>query len=150
MDENARKVLKAIGHFYLDKNNGDYAETEKEILRLRIIGAKVETVSVGLITDRADKVTITLGRPGLLIGPRGNTIHALQEWLKERTTCKQILIVEDRDCLLDSIIPNKRQDEDEAEIDAYDEAMEADRRADELEALEESRRQQSLAYLFDN
>lgn len=108
MDKNTRKVLKEIGRFFLWKNKFDYAKAELEIFRLYISAIKVETISAGLVVNQFDKVTITLGRPGMLIGPQGKTIAALQNWLKVETDCKQVLIVEDRECFLDAIIPNKQ------------------------------------------
>jgi len=74
MFTDAQKELAAeIGAFYLEKNQGDYVATEKEISALHI--TNVET--------KDGKAYISTGRPGLLIGKRGQNIDLLSKWLKK-------------------------------------------------------------------
>jgi hypothetical protein len=51
-------VAQMIGSFYLDKNAGDYKETADEIIQLGITK----------LDFQGTKVSVTLTRPGLLIG----------------------------------------------------------------------------------
>ena len=88
--EEVKDVAQNIGQFYLKKNNGDYKATAQEILALRI--SKIEVAN--------SEISITTGRPGLLIGKRGTTIDALSQHLKVK-----IKIFEDVDHLSFYLIP---------------------------------------------
>lgn len=68
-----KEICEKIGQFYLQKNNGDYNQTEAEILMLGIQN----------IFENNTSVTIILGQPGRLIGPRGKNIEDLQKYLKK-------------------------------------------------------------------
>jgi hypothetical protein len=72
--------IEKIGHFFLKRNNNDYQETEKYLFSMRITGILVFP----------DEIIVTLRRPGLLIGKRGELITALREYMG-----KEIRIVED-------------------------------------------------------
>lgn len=85
-----RDVASRIGHFYLEKNHGDYKETEIEIRRLGITKLVVEP----------DKITITLERPGLIIGKRGGNLDSLTKRLG-----KTVRIEEENDPLNAWLIP---------------------------------------------
>lgn len=89
-----QEAAAAIGEFYLRKNNGDYAATEKEINQLRI--TKLE------INENA--LCITATRIGLLLGRRGSNIDALAKFIQEHMQMK-IHIIEDQDCLYEYLIP---------------------------------------------
>jgi hypothetical protein len=97
--ERARK----IGEFYLQKNNNDYAATAKELTDLQII--KLDVVF--------EYTVITTARPGKLIGRKGKNIDDLTAFLGGK-----IKIIEDMDCLLDTMIPVKF---DEYDYDNYEE-----------------------------
>lgn len=93
LDEEAnliRMFAQRIGEFYLAKNDGDYEKCADELALLHITDLAV--------TD--DFVIITTGRPGLLIGNRGENISRLEACLE-----KQIKIVEDQWLLFDLMRP---------------------------------------------
>lgn len=92
LDATVRDVAQRIGLFYLQKNNGDYVKTEKDLTDLRI--AKIEVNEKGVI--------VTTARPGLLIGKRGTNIDALAKHLKS-----EVRIIEDMDSIYDSLVPHK-------------------------------------------
>jgi ribosomal protein S3 len=91
-----RDVAETIGQFYLQKNNGDYAATAQEIANLRIVK----------LDPTGDSVSITTGRPGILIGRRGITIIALSKFIHEKMQLK-IKIIEDTDNLQDCLTPRR-------------------------------------------
>jgi len=64
-------VAQMIGDFYLDKNKGSYEEATKEIMQLGITQLKV----------MGDNISITLMRPGLLIGRKGVVIDSFRAYL---------------------------------------------------------------------
>ena len=80
-----------IGYYYLQKHNGHYAKTEKEITDTRFI-------KIDVTTDNS--VSITVGRPGLLIGKKGTNIDALSKYLG-----KEVKIIEEMDDLHAYLIP---------------------------------------------
>jgi len=79
-----------IGQFYLRRHNGDYAKACSDIELLRITDIEL---GVG-------EITITLCRPGLLIGVKGSTIRQLEEFL-----CCKIKIKEETFDLLHHLCP---------------------------------------------
>ena len=89
--EEVQKIAGQIGEYFLCKNNHDYQATAEEIYSLRV--SKI-------IVD-GNKVEITLGRPGLLIGKRGVIIDGLAKWLSGM----EVKIIEDTDCINDFLIP---------------------------------------------
>lgn len=92
MTDESKEVAARIGNFYLRKNNGDYAASQKEIEQLRI--SKVE------VTVDGNCVIITTARPGLVIGRRGQNIDALTDALRMK-----VRIVEEADPLDSYLIP---------------------------------------------
>jgi ribosomal protein S3 len=71
-----REVARLISEFYLEKNVHSnikkmYDEARQEILSLCITNVNI----------KQDTVTITISRPGLLIGRRGENIDNLQYFL---------------------------------------------------------------------
>jgi ribosomal protein S3 len=90
MQYDNRDFARFIGEFYLDKNKGDYKKTNEEIADLRItkIDYNFRTLS------------ITIGRPGLIIGRRGENIDKLKEYLS-----KQIIGSFELKIIEDMIIP---------------------------------------------
>lgn len=96
-------VASKIGAFYLQKHNMDYDKTAAAIECLRI--SKVEVAG--------NAVSITTARPGILIGPRGKNVDALTAYLG-----MEVKIIEDRDPLLEYLIPEPPEP-----TDAYDKEM---------------------------
>lgn len=90
LDNEIREVASAIGQFYLQKNSGDYQAAEKEIHSLLI--SKIEVTH--------NSVSVTTGRPGLLIGRMGRNVDALSKFLK-----KEVRVIEDMDPLAYYLIP---------------------------------------------
>lgn len=91
ISEQIKEIANLIGDFYLNKNKGDYQKAAKEIYELQI-------TDLCRLVDNI--VVITTGRPGLLIGKKGDNIFALIDWLK-----RPIKIQEAEDSLLDYLIP---------------------------------------------
>lgn len=69
--EQEKEVLTKIGEFFLLKNNQNYSETEIQLRKMQITDI--------LVTK--ERITVTLRRPGLLLGFRGGLITELQEYL---------------------------------------------------------------------
>lgn len=90
MDEKKKELLQSIGVYFLGYYNNDYKKTEKILLNMMI--SKVE------IAD--DEITFVLGRPGILIGPRGMHVDNLTKKLDMK-----IKIVEDMESVYDYLIP---------------------------------------------
>lgn len=81
-----KDIARAIGYFYFERENKDEGEAIEAIKNLQI--HKIE------YTDGV--VIITLSRPGLLIGKKGENITSLVEYLKkEFKDMKEIRIKED-------------------------------------------------------
>lgn len=101
MDGKVFAVAKAIGRFYLKKHKGDYAAAELELFRLQITDIKVTK----------DRIEITLGRPGMLIGLRATNIDNLEKFLQAEvglpTTINGLNIVETSFHIYDILIPRK-------------------------------------------
>lgn len=83
-------VLRQIGVFFLNENGGCYHKTEQLIQKIGI----AEIMLIG------NKLTLTVKRPGLLIGRRGVTIDKLQDHLG-----LEIRLVEVKEDILDYLIP---------------------------------------------
>jgi len=98
--EETINIAKQIGEFYLEKNKGDYEKTREEIERLRIVD----------IVQLADTVEIKAVRVGLLIGPGGKNINQLEQYLGQK-----IYIKEEKESLLDYIIPVPEMEYDDYE-----------------------------------
>lgn len=64
-------ICAKIGQFYLEESNGDYKEAAKKITLLDLTDVRV--IEGG--------IEISLGRPGILIGRKGETIDRLQKYL---------------------------------------------------------------------
>lgn len=92
MNQNQIEIVEKIGEFFLELNGKNYEKTER-ILR------NMEITRVDLLSK--SKIMILLRRPGLLIGPKGQTIDGLSKHLK-----MEIQIVEDTQTnLYDYLIP---------------------------------------------
>lgn len=91
LSDEVREVASQIGQFYLQKNDYDYAATEKEITSLRVTTLEI----------KEGKVVITLARPGLIIGRKGENIGNLAKFLN-----RKIHIVEDQDPLYYWLVPS--------------------------------------------
>lgn len=83
-----RQVIKSIGDFYLQKNNGDVKKANEEIDNLRF--TKIEFLklplepfeSVGRTNE--DHVVITTMQPGFLIGKRGENVNLLEKHIGKK------------------------------------------------------------------
>ncbi len=84
-----KDVFLQIGGFYLQKNNNDYAKTEKDLQNLQITNIVVGTT----------EVIIYLARPGLLIGKRGTNVEALEKFLNKKVH------IEEQESFLELITP---------------------------------------------
>ena len=82
----SREIARLIGEFYLNKNKNNYKKTEEEL----------RTLGVVQIQGKDNAVIITLQRPGLLIGRRGENIDQLQKFLSSKTKYSKIDIKEDK------------------------------------------------------
>ena len=98
LSDKVRNLATGIGNFYLLKNEGDYARTERELLALGI--TKLEFLDHNEKGEPEDSLHITLNRPGLLIGRKGSNVDALTADLKVK-----IIVHEDTDSLLSALIP---------------------------------------------
>ena len=79
-------ILSLIGYFYFGKNNQDVKKTNEEI----------ESLKIRKIDFDKNILTISLERPGLLIGMKGQNIDNLKTYLqKQLKKYIQINIVED-------------------------------------------------------
>lgn len=73
-EKNAELVRYEIANFYAQKFNGDYAKAGEEARKLQITDIKVS----------GNEVEISLARPGLLIGRKGENIDKLSAHLKKK------------------------------------------------------------------
>ncbi len=89
-------ACREIGKFYLKKHEGDYAKAEKELSDLRLTKIEIQ----------GDKLCITAGRVGMLIGKRGTNVDALSKHIAD-TMFMKVHVIEDTDCLYDYIIPRQ-------------------------------------------
>lgn len=90
--KDVKEICEQIGEFYLNKNLLDYQKTEIEILRIGFSNIELD--------ENKTKVTVTVARPGLFIGSRGQNVEQLEKCLG-----KKIHIVEERENLNDLLIP---------------------------------------------
>lgn len=100
LSNKVKDIAGLIGEFYLQKNNGNYAAAEHEIRKLNITEL---SISITELTDDA-KVVITLGRPGLIIGRKGENYEKLAQFLRQ-TAGYGLEIMEAKEQLLDYLIP---------------------------------------------
>lgn len=87
----SREVARLIGEYYVAKN--------KELgLKESHMKAREELSSLGVTEIKAsgNRVEITLQRPGLLIGRRGDNIDMLQKFLATKSKYTQVGIKEDK------------------------------------------------------
>ena len=99
-----RYVAELIGEYYLLKNNNDYTKTQEELRNL----------GVHEIKTFMHTITITLMRPGLLIGRRGENIENLQKYIFSKTDYNKLDIKEDK--VLWYMMPQDYSDEYEVDI----------------------------------
>jgi len=97
-----RKVASLIRDFYLDKNKdiNDMDKTYKH--------AQEEIIMVGFtnIDIKSNKIIITLRRPGIFIGRKGENINAFKEYLNKNIKfCKNPEIDIKEDMIFDFIYP---------------------------------------------
>ena len=87
--EKYREVARLIGEYYLEKQDLSIKE--------RYVKAREEILSLGITEIKTKDITIiiTLQRPGLLIGRRGENIEKLKTFISSRTLYKNIEIKED-------------------------------------------------------
>ena len=90
MNQIEKEVCAEIGNFFLVKNGGDYEKTRVEMEALRVTGVSVANFILPS-GKTSSPVTITLERPGLLIGYRGKTIKSLEQSLKRPVLVKEDL-----------------------------------------------------------
>jgi len=84
-----RKIATSIGYFFLNDKGGNYDSTYEIIDRLKIKSIEYD--------ESTKLVHITLGRPGIFIGPKGKTIEALKEWITKDLEMEiDFYIVEDK------------------------------------------------------
>jgi ribosomal protein S3 len=82
-----RDFARMIGEFYLIKNRGDYKKTSEEIATIQITGVDYNCRVLRIVT----------GRPGLIIGRRGENIDKLKEYvLKQIGEIFELKIIEDK------------------------------------------------------
>lgn len=77
-DDKTKIICGQIGQFYLQKHNGDHEAANQQIKNLHI--TKIETVYI----DGFDYLLIYTARPGILIGPKGQDIEKLAEFLGKK------------------------------------------------------------------
>jgi hypothetical protein len=90
-----REIFRRIGYFFLERD-GTFIEAEKNIKMLEITRVT--------FSPNEKSVTICLGRPGLIIGKRGECIDKLTLYLKQ-SGINEVNIVEDN--LFDFLIPHE-------------------------------------------
>ena len=93
LSDEIKELASRIGFFYLEKNHHDYIKAEEEIKSMAITALTIKE-------DGDLSIEITVGRPGILIGPKGTNIEKLAKYLGRR-----VLIKEDTDNLLSYLIP---------------------------------------------
>lgn len=91
LTQEIKDIAMQIGQFFLNRNNGDYVKTEKQITDMRIN-------NISLSTD--GKLVIELSRPGLLIGRKGIQITDLTNYMG-----RPIHIVETMEHVYDYLVP---------------------------------------------
>ena len=99
---NSQHAASAIGQFYLEKNKGSYKKAIEEILQ----------IGITKVLFSGNKLSITLTRPGLLIGYHGENIDRLKVFL----TChldKLITIHIIEDTIISSLYPYEPYTDDD-------------------------------------
>ena len=106
--KDVKEICEQIGEFYLNKNKGSYTyeKTEQEILRIGFTNIELD--------ENKTKVTVTVARPGLFIGSRGQNIEQLEECLG-----KKIHIIESCENLNDYLIPVEPDEDYDSSYDCY-------------------------------
>lgn len=104
------EIAKLIGEFFLKESDGHYEKAELLAFRSHISDISV----VGL---NPLKIQIVTGRPGMLIGHRGERIGRMTGFLKQEFPSIEILTKEDRQCLYDFIVPKPEIEEPDWEDD---------------------------------
>ena len=103
--ENEQRIIKQIGMFFVKRNidkiniGNAYIQAREDIFKLGITRI---VFNIDLST-----VIIHLGRPGLLIGKKGEQINALSEHLKKYNV-EKVEIIEDN--LFEHLIPRQWDD----------------------------------------
>lgn len=92
-EKESRHIARIIGEYYLNKNIFDYIKTQEEI----------RTLCITQVEHKGDTVFITLQRPGILIGERGNNLDQLQKFISSKTKYLKVDIKEDN--IISWIIP---------------------------------------------
>lgn len=87
-----KAVAQRIGEFFLQRNEGNYEKTRKQLETMRI---------QEILCPEPQKITIKTSRPGLLIGRRGTVIDALTKHLDLHVHIEEIT-----ECLYDYLVPN--------------------------------------------
>lgn len=87
--------------FYYEKHDGDHDKAEEEIRKLDLTELHV----TNFISEDEDepRVFIKLRRPGILIGPKGNNVLGLQEFLGMKLHIEE----ETKSTIADELIPWK-------------------------------------------
>lgn len=82
-DSDIRAIARSIGYYYYDK----YKDQNKQYIRHCVEMLQIHNISIS-----SGFVNITLGRPGLLIGKRGENINALLEYMQSDKDLKHLNI----------------------------------------------------------
>ncbi len=127
VDEIFRKIAHEIGQYYLAKAKGDYDLACTEILRSQITDIKV---GMNLV------VTICTNLPGRMIGIIGNNILELENHLKTTLGVTKLRIEENKDHILNWMLPNEHDDDYDPLHDMLDHEWERSER-DKWEVFED-------------
>ena len=96
-----RDLASCIGQFYLSKEKFDYQKASESVTALCISNLNI----------KGNEVIITLGRPGLLIGRKGENIDALGDYITQYYKRKITIRVKEEQILQD-LIPYFEDDSD--------------------------------------
>jgi hypothetical protein len=122
LTDTVKNIVSRIGEFYLQKHNNNHVAALEELRQLRISDVKTSESDADFLVaadwleehgwaERVVKylrdkgkglesgIAIHTARPGILIGPRGRNIDALEKFLD----CK-IRIIEDVDSINEALI----------------------------------------------
>lgn len=86
-----KAIAKEIGLFFLEESDRDYDKAREQIIKLGISDLKIL---------ENGRISITLLRPGLLIGKRGSRIDALSKYIGNG-----VHIIEEEDPIIGYILP---------------------------------------------
>jgi hypothetical protein len=98
-ENRSRKVGLLIADFYLEK----YKEEETIELQYKKAVEDIDSMRISRIEWNKEIITITLARPGLLIGRHGKNIEELEKFLKTKINFRSLHIQEEN--ILWSIYP---------------------------------------------